>query len=941
MTSSALMGPPPMKATYVSTTFDQSGSSVTSDTLSTVSEPIDQVGRFFRRTNDNFYRHSLKEKVLLRKFDNNRRSFTRWRTSDAPLGGSTDLFNNSNSIRKKLSENRQQLNDLLSRVPFPVVRSQSFNKEQPQETKDAPKSPIHDELEKHVTDRIPIPSESSRTLHRSLHSDDSSSSDEDLREPIAESPPNLSDEDCFPPTREFKRALPPTSYSSQTSKKCIVSIARTSSRANMLTHRKGSNSSPPNPLYEAAKPKPPPRAINQKTSEQATLNRSDEVTTVATTDEQQEIITLPYVSRSNKGNWRSSDISRLRHGSRSHNASESNDVESEDKPTALISQSKTDTSPSRRTHSSSGYSSPGSNAGSSSLSPSSSSASSTSSHSLALPKSRLEHANSDVSGRSNATAVSASEINGTALEEKKKEGSDDFESVTSSMQVDEDVFPVAKWTQSSEYSDLSKEKPKETVHESDVTTSKVPEVSTAKDSRLGKIDEVVQRKSQTLKSRNMISMVEPRAQTLDYRHMSKSSNTSVKMRIPGSGKSKKANAASRNSLAFAKQASSALEDVQESTKQRTKSFEQPSEFEKDVRRAASLSPKSFALTPQTAYITESELSASLANLDKVGLGGPVSAPASFGQRNFNTVSGATGRRLTEKSHFFDDESSMNVNNNNSGHYSSTRSVYTDSTWSLNPASDPAIQSQPSRKPSLRNRLKGAFSFQNIRRAISTDKLNEEENFNQRSVSHCYLNENNEDISRMPSQKPRKKSPSETGEVGNLHKAPSISSIFSTVRMRKRKSRERRARQRNTIAVVKSSEDYEINERERPKSLHAMSHSRTENVGTPGHFRPIGKVLQMDTRQGTLLIEMVKPPSGPYGFYLARRRESGDRGSVFISSLSDSYPDKMYAGLMKLGDEITEVNGKSVHNLALSQVYDIILDSDRILLRIKPSQVHAV
>jgi len=50
---------------------------------------------------------------------------------------------------------------------------------------------------------------------------------------------------------------------------------------------------------------------------------------------------------------------------------------------------------------------------------------------------------------------------------------------------------------------------------------------------------------------------------------------------------------------------------------------------------------------------------------------------------------------------------------------------------------------------------------------------------------------------------------------------------------------------------------------------------------------------------------------------------------------------MYAGLMKLGDEITEINGTAVHDLPLNDVYDIILDSNRLLLQVKPSQVHCV
>ena len=94
---------------------------------------------------------------------------------------------------------------------------------------------------------------------------------------------------------------------------------------------------------------------------------------------------------------------------------------------------------------------------------------------------------------------------------------------------------------------------------------------------------------------------------------------------------------------------------------------------------------------------------------------------------------------------------------------------------------------------------------------------------------------------------------------------------------------------------------------------------------------------MNVNEGSLLIEMVKTSSAPFGFYLARNKETG---SVYISSMSDNYPNKLYAGLMKLGDEITEVNGKKVDRLTLDQVYDVISESKILLLRIK-SQVHIV
>ena len=90
---------------------------------------------------------------------------------------------------------------------------------------------------------------------------------------------------------------------------------------------------------------------------------------------------------------------------------------------------------------------------------------------------------------------------------------------------------------------------------------------------------------------------------------------------------------------------------------------------------------------------------------------------------------------------------------------------------------------------------------------------------------------------------------------------------------------------------------------------------------------------MNVREGTMLIEMNKPSSGPFAFYVARRP---DDGIVHISSLSDSYPDKMFAGLMKTGDEILEINEVKVKCLSLDQIYDMILENERLIIKTKPA-----
>ena len=41
-----------------------------------------------------------------------------------------------------------------------------------------------------------------------------------------------------------------------------------------------------------------------------------------------------------------------------------------------------------------------------------------------------------------------------------------------------------------------------------------------------------------------------------------------------------------------------------------------------------------------------------------------------------------------------------------------------------------------------------------------------------------------------------------------------------------------------------------------------------SVDSPTHFRPIGKLLNLNP-DGTQALELNKPPHGPFGFYIAR------------------------------------------------------------------------
>ena len=57
--------------------------------------------------------------------------------------------------------------------------------------------------------------------------------------------------------------------------------------------------------------------------------------------------------------------------------------------------------------------------------------------------------------------------------------------------------------------------------------------------------------------------------------------------------------------------------------------------------------------------------------------------------------------------------------------------------------------------------------------------------------------------------------------------------------------------------------------------------------------------------------------------------------MFISRLSDALPEHFFAGLLSVGDEVLEVNGRRVANLPLEGVYDLMSHGEKVLLKILP------
>ncbi|CAL1592687.1 unnamed protein product [Knipowitschia caucasica] len=105
----------------------------------------------------------------------------------------------------------------------------------------------------------------------------------------------------------------------------------------------------------------------------------------------------------------------------------------------------------------------------------------------------------------------------------------------------------------------------------------------------------------------------------------------------------------------------------------------------------------------------------------------------------------------------------------------------------------------------------------------------------------------------------------------------------------------------------------------------------EDVSCPSSLRSVGRILQVYT-DGTLLLELCRPKSQTYGFIISRGKGRTDSG-VYVEEMVDSSTEKLYAGLLAIGDEILEVNEEKVACLSLDQVTLLLSHSSTVRVRV--------
>ncbi|XP_051979455.1 uncharacterized protein si:dkey-121a11.3 [Xyrauchen texanus] len=105
----------------------------------------------------------------------------------------------------------------------------------------------------------------------------------------------------------------------------------------------------------------------------------------------------------------------------------------------------------------------------------------------------------------------------------------------------------------------------------------------------------------------------------------------------------------------------------------------------------------------------------------------------------------------------------------------------------------------------------------------------------------------------------------------------------------------------------------------------------EDVGRPSAVRPVGRVAQAFP-DGTILLELSRPPSGPFGFLISRGKGRPDSG-VYVEEMGDSNTEKLYTGLLGVGDEILEVNGEKVAGLSMDLVTHLMTQNSTASIRV--------
>uniref|UniRef100_A0A8C5R5D2 PDZ domain-containing protein n=1 Tax=Leptobrachium leishanense TaxID=445787 RepID=A0A8C5R5D2_9ANUR len=105
----------------------------------------------------------------------------------------------------------------------------------------------------------------------------------------------------------------------------------------------------------------------------------------------------------------------------------------------------------------------------------------------------------------------------------------------------------------------------------------------------------------------------------------------------------------------------------------------------------------------------------------------------------------------------------------------------------------------------------------------------------------------------------------------------------------------------------------------------------EDIGSPDMPRSLGRVSQVYP-DGTRHLELQRPSQGNFGFTISSGNGRPDSG-VYVQEMNDASTAKLYSGLLRVGDEILELNGTKVSILGQAQLNEMMTSAPVLSLRV--------
>lgn len=110
---------------------------------------------------------------------------------------------------------------------------------------------------------------------------------------------------------------------------------------------------------------------------------------------------------------------------------------------------------------------------------------------------------------------------------------------------------------------------------------------------------------------------------------------------------------------------------------------------------------------------------------------------------------------------------------------------------------------------------------------------------------------------------------------------------------------------------------------------------TTAVSRPTGGQSLGRIIAMREDLGSAyVLELQRSPGGLFGFFIQKGFQQYKKG-VFVSRIMDCASSKFMAGLLNPGDEILEINGESTTSKTMSEVHNILANSDKLVLTVLP------